>query len=110
WQRGAAAYRAAAEEAAASASDRQQFLFLLRHDPVDFLDVAVGQLLDVILAALLLVLADRLVFDQPGDFLVGVLADVAHGDLRAFAFLLHLLDQLLAALFGRRRHVDTDRG
>src|SRR5690554_1352574 len=83
-------------------SYRHQFLFLRLHHLVHGLDGLVGDLLDLGVAAALLVLADFLFLQQVLGLLVGVAADVADRDLGVLAFLVHHLGQLTAPLFGQR--------
>src|ERR1043165_5436103 len=62
-------------------SDGHDLGFLGREQLVDLVDDAVGQLLDLVLAATLVVLGDELVLGHLLGLLVGVAAQVAHGDL-----------------------------
>ena len=52
---------------------------------------------------------DLLLLEQLLQVLVGVAAQVAHGDPRVLGLVLHHLGQLLAALFGQRRHRHADQ-
>src|SRR5690606_8248865 len=94
----------------AGSSYRHQFLFLRLDHLVHGLDGLVGDLLDLVLAAALLVLADFLFLQQVLDLLVSVAADVADRDLGVLAFLVHHLGQLAASLLGQGGHVDADGG
>src|SRR5690606_442595 len=94
----------------ADRSDRHQFLFLGLDHLVDVLDRLVGDLLDLVLGAAHVVLADLLFLQQVLDLLVGVAADVADGDLGVLALAGHDLGQLTAALLGQRRQVQADGG
>src|SRR3989442_225530 len=89
-------------------SDRHQVRFLRVQDLVDLGDVAVGELLNIGLCMPLVVLRALLVLQHLLQMFVGVAADVADRDLRRFGLLVHDLRELLAALFGERRHRDAD--
>ena len=65
-------------------------------------DVAVGQLLDLVEGPLLVVLADHLVLEQLLDGFVGVAADVADGHPVVLGAAVQVLDDFLAALLGER--------
>ena len=75
----------------------------------DLLDEVVGQLLDVLLGDLVIVLGDLGGLLLLLHLLHRVAADVADGDLRGLAVLLGLLDQIAAALLGQGREDQTDR-
>ena len=66
-------------------SDCHDLLFLGSNQRVDLGNVPVGDLLDVALGALLVVLGRQLVFHQLLDGVIGVAAPVAHGDLGVLA-------------------------
>ena len=69
------------------ASDFHDFLFLGRGDGFDFLDILVGQGLDILVGLLLLVLGHFGILLHGLGLVVGVPADVPGGDL---GFLLRL--------------------
>src|SRR5690606_23418611 len=94
----------------ADRSDRHQFLFLGLDHVIDILDRLVGDLLDVVLGTTHVVLGDLLFLQQVLDLLVGVAADVAHGDLGVLALAGDDLGQLAAALLGQRGEVQADGG
>ncbi len=71
------------------------------------LDGLVGELLDLGLHLLLLVLADDVVLLSLLEVVVGVATDVAHRDLLLLGVLAGDLGQVLAALFGQRRDRDA---
>src|SRR5690242_392775 len=79
------------------ASDFHDLRFLRGDQPVDLLDVVVGELLHVLLAAGALVLGHLLELLDPAH---RVGARVAHGDPPFLAELVHHLHQLLAPLLG----------
>src|SRR5690554_6070581 len=93
-----------------TASDRHQLLFLGLDHLVDVLDRLVGDLLDLVLAATLLILGDLLFLEQFLGLLDGVAADGADRDLGILALAVHHLGQLLAALLGQDGDVGPDRG
>src|SRR5688572_19659073 len=70
-------------------SDGQDLRFLGGNQPVDLGDRPVGELLDLVERASLLVLADLLVLQQLLRMLVGIAADVAHRDLGVLALVAH---------------------
>ena len=74
------------------------------HELVDFGHRTVGELLHVVLCAALFVFRGELVLQQLLQVLVGIAAQVAHGDLGFLAFVAGHLGQLAAALFGQRGH------
>src|SRR6202790_3445398 len=91
-----------------TASNRHDFGFFRHHQPVDFSNVFVGELLDVIACTTLVVLGDFLVLHELLQLLVGVTTQIAHCNLGVFAFALDDLRQLAAALFGQRGHRHAD--
>src|SRR5204862_5800382 len=64
---------------------------------VDFGDVPVGELLDLVLRAPFLVFGHGLVFQQFLERMIGVAARVAHSDLGILSLVLDYLDQIAAA-------------
>src|SRR3546814_525665 len=91
-------------------SYRHQFLFLGLDHLVDVLDALVGELLDFVAAAALVVLRDLLLLEQVLDLADGVAADVADRDLGVLALVVDQLGELLAALLGEGGQVDADDG
>src|SRR6185295_2068242 len=77
-------------------SDRQDLGFLGRRQPVDLADRPVGEALQLVERATLLVLGDRLVLGQLLGVVVGVAAQVADRDLRFLRGVPHDLGQLPA--------------
>mgnify|MGYP003295068779 CR=1 FL=1 len=69
----------------------------------------VGELLEVFLGDLIVILGDLGVLLHLLELLDRVAADVADGDLAALGILVDLLDELLAALLGELREVQADR-
>src|SRR3546814_2393218 len=68
----------------------------------------IGQLLDFVLHAAFVVFGDFLVLDQLLERVVGVAAQIAHGNLGVFAFGADHFGQVTPPLFGERRHGNTD--
>src|SRR5690606_16629000 len=87
---------------------RQQVGFLFGVFLVDEADVVVGHLLDVLLRAALVVLADGFFLEQLLDVVVGVAADVAHRHTGVFGLGLGLLGVVAAGLLGEHGHRYTD--
>src|SRR5580765_608144 len=87
---------------------RHQLVFLELDDAVDVLDELVGELLDIVFGARVLVLGDLLFLEELLDVMERVATHVAHGDLRVLAFVRDVLGKLLAALLRQRRQVDAD--
>ncbi len=81
-------------------------LFLLQL--VDLLDVAVGDLLHLVEAFLLVVLGDLVVLQELLQPVVRVAADLADAVAAFFGQLVDVPGQLLAALFGERRDRNAD--
>src|SRR5574337_1050260 len=94
----------------APSSKGHQLLFLGLDHRIDVLDGPVGELLDFIVEAAIVVLGDQLFLEQVLHLLQGVAAHVANGDLRVLALMADELGQFLAALLGERRHVEPDHG
>src|SRR3990170_6603275 len=94
-------------------SDLRDVLLLGRDELVHLADEAVGELLDRLFGALVVVLGDELFLEQVLEMGVGVAPHVADRDLGVFALRAHVLTELFAALLGerRQRHADhTARG
>src|SRR6267142_6587838 len=85
-------------------SNRHQLCFFCRDHLVDFGDVPVGELLDLVLRTSFLVFGHGLAFEQFLERMIGVAARVAHGDLGIFPLVLDYLDQIAAALLRETRH------
>src|SRR3989338_1093782 len=85
----------------------QNFLLLLLQELVDPGDVLVGGLLDLVVAAALVVFGDLLVLRHGLEPVVRLPAHVAHGHPRLLGHLVDGLDELLAALLGGRGHRET---
>ena len=90
-------------------SDLHQFLLFLGEQLVDLRDVAVGELLHLVLRLALGILGELLVLEQGLDLGVGVAADIADRDPCALAFVADDLDHIAAALFSQRRQGHPDR-
>ena len=80
-----------------------KLLGLLSDHRVNFLDVLVGQLLQLVFALVQLILGDLALLLRGLELVHRVAADVAQGNLRFLAGLGRALDELLAALLGQRR-------
>src|SRR5262249_33728838 len=92
----------------ASGSDLHQLvLFALEH-PVDLRDELIGELLELLLGPLALILGDLAVLDVLVDLFLGVATDVAHGDASVLGAIAHRLRELLATLLGERRKAEPD--
>src|SRR5438477_10725732 len=89
-------------------SYRHQVLLFFRDQPVDVGDRLVGELLDLGLGALVVVLAHLVLLLEVLHVGDRVAADVAHRDLRVLALVLHDLRHLAPALLGERRHRHAD--
>src|SRR5215469_526289 len=89
-------------------SDLQELRLFRREDLVNVGDVLVGELLDFVLRAALLVLGDLAVLEQGFELRVGVAAHAAHGPPSGFRLLARHLDDLLAPLLGERGHAYAD--
>jgi len=76
---------------------------------VDFLDVRVGHLLDIVQGAALFVLADEFVLQQLLQVLIGVAADVARGHAVVLSYTVQALYDFPAALLGERRNRHPDQ-
>ena len=91
-----------------SRSDGHDLLLLLFHCSINVLDILVGQLLDILFHGLLAVLGQLAGLLHCLGLVHCLAADVAHGDLCILTQLGDLLGQLLAALLGGSREVQTD--
>src|SRR5439155_16820276 len=90
------------------ASDLAQLvLFALEH-LVDLADEAVGELLELLLRALAVVLGDLAALDVAVDLLLGVTANVSNRDAPVLGAFTNELDELLAALLGQLREAQPD--
>src|SRR5690606_35473912 len=92
----------------ADRSDRHQFLLLGLDHVIDIIDRLVADILNIVLGMTHVVLGDLLFLQQVVDLLVGVAADVAHGDLGVLALAGDDLAQLAAELLGEREEVQVD--
>src|SRR4051812_32807518 len=99
-----AASRVAGTVKASGPSDGEDLGFLGRGEAIDLADRAVGEPLQLVEGAALLVLGDRLVLGEPLGVVVGVAAEIADRDLRLLGRMADHLGQVLAPLFGERRH------
>ena len=90
------------------ASHLQQLLLLGLLDLIVFVGEPVGQLLDLLLGAPLLVLTDVAVFLQGAQVLDELTADVADGNLSLFDASVDHLDQAAAPLLRQRRDRQPD--
>src|SRR3546814_8521824 len=91
-------------------SYRHQFLFLGLDHLVDVLDALVGELLDFVAAAALVVLRNLLLLERVLDLAHGVAADVADRDLGVLALVVDQLGEPLAASLGGGGQVDAGDG
>src|SRR4051794_28089441 len=82
--------------------------FFAVQELVDVLRVLVGELLEAVLAAVLVVCADVAVVDQLLQVVHAVAADVADGDAAFLGEMPHDLDELLAAFLGQLRDRQAD--
>src|ERR1700675_2775111 len=73
------------------------------------LDFVVGELLDFVEGALLVVLGNLLVFHRLLDGVVTITTDVADCGAVFFENFMQMLDHVLAPLFGQRRNRHTDK-
>src|SRR5436190_8002810 len=93
----------ARESGVCSPSDLEDLGFLALQQLIDLLRVVVGELLDALLRAVLLVLADLALVDELLEVVDRVAADVAHCDAPLLGHPAHDLDELLAALLRELR-------
>src|SRR5216683_522910 len=89
-------------------SDHHQVLLFVRDQLVDVGDRLVGELLDLGLRALVVVLAHLVLLGELLHVGDRVAADVTDRDLGVLALVLHDLGHLAAALLGERRHRHPD--
>src|SRR5258708_23568430 len=82
-------------------------LFLVSQNTGDFVDVLVGELLDLIESALLVVLGDLVPFEHLLELLVTVAPDLPNGGARLLGYVVGPLDELLAPLLGELRDGDA---
>src|SRR6186713_2892919 len=85
-------------------SDGQDLGFLGRGQAVDLADRPVGEPLQLVERAALLVLGDLLVLGQALGMVVGVAPEVTDRDLRLLRGMADDLGQFLPPLLGQRRH------
>ena len=71
---------------------------------IDLGDIFVRQLLQPLLGAPLVIVRHFLVVLQLAKDLERIASDIADGDAAIFGLLVHDLHQLLASIFGQRRH------
>src|SRR5690349_10281604 len=95
---------------AAGCSHLHDFLFLGGELSVDVTDVLVGELLDVDLGLLLVVLRDQLFLERFLDVGDHVAAHVADRDARVLRVGTHHLGDVAAPFLGERRQRDADHG
>src|SRR5690242_12963751 len=93
----------------ARASDLHDLGFLALQQLVDLVHVLVGELLDAILGAVLLVAADLAVVDELFEVVDRVAPDVPDRDLALLRHLADDLDELLAPLLGQLRDRQADQ-
>src|SRR5688572_20879843 len=93
---------------AAGMSDLQQLFFFLGQHLVDFVDVPVRELLDLLLDAAVVVLGNQLLLQHFLEFVHEVAAHRAHGDARVLRLVPGDLGELLAPLLGHRRQRQAD--
>src|SRR5919107_4282242 len=84
-------------------SDLEQLGLLVLDRLVDAVHVLGGQVVELLLRAVHVVLAGLAVLGDPVELLLGAAADVADGDLGVLALGASLLDQVAAALLGQLR-------
>src|ERR1035438_194252 len=87
----------------------QHFLFLGLAHLFHLLDFVVGELLNLVERALLVVFGDLLVLHRLLDRIVAVAAYVADGSAVLFQNPVQMLDHFLAALFGKRGYGHADQ-
>src|ERR687892_496446 len=80
--------------------DLQELLLLVRQELVDPGHVLIGELLQLLLRPVQIVLRDLAVLLEPLQLFLGVTADVPHSHLAVLRPAVHDLDQFLAALLG----------
>src|SRR5215210_7009790 len=82
--------------------DAQDFLLFGSRQLVNLADVSIGELLHFVEPCALAVFGDGFVLQELLQAVVGVAANIAYGRAMLFGDLVHLLGQLLAALFRQR--------
>ena len=80
-------------------SDRHQLFFFFGEHGIDFADVAVGELLNIIQHFFALIFSDFAIFFKFLDRIIAVAADVAKRDFGIFSFALCLFGKGGTALF-----------
>src|SRR5690554_3482598 len=78
--------------------------FFLSDQFVNLADVFVGKFLDVILCATFFVFGNLFVLDHLFETVIGIAANVTHGDLGVLALGANHLGKVAATLFGKGRH------
>src|SRR6266540_1807025 len=91
------------------ALDLEDLRFLALEQLVDLLRVLVGQLLDALLGAVLLVLPDLTLVHELLEVVHDVAADVSDGHAPFLGHPAHDLDELLAPLLGELRNREPDQ-
>src|SRR3954471_2930290 len=89
-------------------SDLEELGLLVLEQLVDVAHVLLGDLLELLLGTVRVVLADLPVLGQPVQLVLRVPAHVADRDPRVLCLLVRHLDELLAALLGELREDDAD--
>src|SRR3954447_18287511 len=91
-------------------SDLEELGLLVLEQLVDVTHVFLGDLLELLLRAVRVVLADLAVLGQPVQLVLRVPANVADRDPGVLRLLVRHLDELLAAFLGELREDDPDDG
>ncbi len=89
-------------------SDFQDFVFLSLADAIDFFDESLGQVVDLLLRAALVVVRNQLLVHQLSSLAHRITANVADRDFAFFHVLMDEFYQLLPAIFRERRNRDSD--
>src|SRR5260221_6906175 len=79
-------------------SDREDLLFFCRQHVIDFGDSGIGRLLNVARKAIVVVLADLVIFLEFFDPVHRIAPHMTHRDTRGFRILVRDLDQFLAPI------------
>src|SRR5580704_975277 len=88
--------------------DFEDFFFFGAGGLVDFVHIAVGQLLNLVVGALVFVFGDVFVLEQRLDGLVAVAPDIAHRYAVMLGNAVQAFDEFLAALLGKGRYGQPD--
>ena len=83
--------------------DFHDLFFFILTEPCDLFDEFVGEFLQVILAALEVIFRDQFFFFKIPDVIVQVAADVPYRNARFFEAVIHVFDQITAAVFSKGR-------